>query len=412
MINLTLFNRHWEKDFVYNIPKKRDLFHDILKFLPKKYIISIVGLRRTGKTTIMKQLIDYLVIQKIPRQNILFYSFDDPQELGDVINEYIRLSAKEIGKDKIYLFIDEIQKLKDWQDKIKIYYDNYPNLKFIISGSSSLFLKKSESLAGRIKEFELEPLSFREFLFFKEKQDLIENQKIFAQKLKEECESYILRQFIEIINEDIETINWYVESLARKIIFEDIPAVYPIEKPQILFKLLKIISSRPGMLIDYKNLASDLKINEKTISNYVDFMEQAYIFYKIYNFSKNLLTSEKKLKKEYLKTTSFCISENKDIALLIENCIITQTKAKFFWRENLEVDAIIILDKEIIPIEIKYKDEIKQREIKGIIKFIEKFKIKRGIIITKNYERKTGQFIYIPAWKFLLNKGNLKEILN
>ncbi len=89
----------------------------------------------------------------------------------------------------------------------------------------------------------------------------------------------------------------------------------------------------------------------------------------------------------------------KETARLMENCIITQTKAKFFWRENLEVDAVIIQNKKILPIEIKYKDEVKPKEIKeikGIIKFMERFKVKKGIIITKNYEKKNN-LVFIPA---------------
>ena len=411
MVELTIFNRHWEKDFFYNFSKKRELYEKVLKLVPKKYIISIVGLRRTGKTTIMKQIIDELISQNVPRNNILYYSFDEPGEIEEIMNEYLKISGKELGKEKVYIFLDEIQKVKNWQDKLKIYYDNY-NIKFFISGSSSLFIrKKSESLAGRIIEFELDPLSFKEYLFFNDKTEWFKNQRLFSAKLKEEFESYLFRQFIEIINEDIETRKLYIESLARKIIFEDIPSVYSIEQPQVLLKLLRIISSSPGILINYKSLSSDLSINEKTLSGYIEIMEKAYLLFKIYNFSKNLLTSEKKLKKVYLKSTSFCISDNKDISKLVENCVITQLKLNFFWRRNLEVDGILLKKDKIIPLEIKYKDNIAKKDIKGIIKFMEKFKIKKGIVLTKNNKSETKNLIFVPVWEFLLNKDETERFL-
>jgi predicted AAA+ superfamily ATPase len=67
----------------------------------------------------------------------------------------------------VYVFFDEIQKVSDWQSKIKIYYDLYPNIKFILSGSSSLYLQKTESLAGRMFEEYIKPLKFSEFLRYK-----------------------------------------------------------------------------------------------------------------------------------------------------------------------------------------------------------------------------------------------------
>ncbi len=402
MIELTFLNRHWEKGFNYNFPKKRLLYEKIIPFLNKRFIISIVGLRRTGKTTIMKQIIDYLT-KNINRKRILYYSFDEPAELKEVIENYLKISGYSV-EDKLYMFLDEIQKVEDWQNKIKTYYDNYPNIKFIVSGSSSLHIrKKSESLAGRIVEFELEPLSFKEYLIFKEKEDWVNDQKLFANNLREEFEKYIFRQFIEIIDEDLETIKQYVESIIRKIIFEDIPFIYPVEQPQVLLRVMQIVANNPGMLLNYKNLSSDLNINEKTLSNYIEYMEKAYLLDKLYNFSKNLLTTEKKLKKVYLKTSSFCTTSFSNLNKLIENSVVIQLKSNFFWRQNFEVDCILVNDKEIIPLEVKYKDDIKQKDIKGIKKFIDKYDIAKGFILTRNLEKEEGNLKYIPVWKYLLN---------
>ena len=182
-------NFHWKEGFFYNFSKKRKLFNKLVKEIKSQQIISLIGLRRTGKTTILKQLIDYLIQEKVKRENIIFYSFDENQpKIADVIQDYENSVGKTIleTKERIYIFLDEIQKLKNWQNQIKYYYDNYKNIKFFVSGSSSLFIKKQtqESLAGRIYEFILEPLSFDEFLIFRNRDDLLKKPDLLQDSIK------------------------------------------------------------------------------------------------------------------------------------------------------------------------------------------------------------------------------------
>ena len=137
-----------------------------------RQIILLFGIRRAGKTTLMHQLIDHLLRdQQVDPFRIVYFSFD-LQELGleGILESYELEILKQDIRDaeKIYLFLDEIQKLNDWSNKVKILYDQYPNLKIILSGSAALPLQKGtkESLAGRFFEFRVDPLSFNEFLEF------------------------------------------------------------------------------------------------------------------------------------------------------------------------------------------------------------------------------------------------------
>ena len=402
-------NRHWKSGFGYNFPKKRALYSELIPALHQKYLLSVVGIRRTGKTTLMKQLIDELIEKKVPCENILFYTFDEPAEFQEVIDEYLKISSKNLEREKLYFFLDEIQKLEDWQNKIKIYYDHYPNIKIFVSGSSSLFIrKKSESLAGRIREFNLPPLSFREYLFFKGKEELLQKKPMFSSELRRELEIYASRQFIEIIEETEDVAKEYLNTLARKVIFEDIPQVYPLEQPQVLWKLFKIIAQNPGMLLDYHSLSSDLGINEKTLSNYSEFLEKAFLLKKLYNYSPNQLTSEKKLKKVYPSASSFCET---DVTKIMETVVVTQLPCNFFWRRTQEVDGILILDGKAVPLEIKYKNNFRAKDLTGIKKFVEEFNTEKGIILTKDEDKKEGKLHFIPAWKFLAEyEENLPEL--
>jgi len=415
------YNFHWRRGFFYNFPKKRFLFNDIVKEIESKQIISLIGLRRTGKTTILKQVIDHLIkSKKVKREYILFYSFDEEQpKIEEIVTEYETKLGKELLciKDRIYIFLDEIQKLKNWQNQVKYYYDNYQNIKFFVSGSSSLFIKKhtQESLAGRIYEFVLNPLSFEEFLIFKNKGQMLKKKRLFEDTLKKEFLSYQKRQFIEIIDENEERVAKYIKTMIEKIVYQDIPKIFPIENEELLMRILKIIASNPGMLSDYGSLSKELGISRVTLSNYFFYLNESFLIKKLYNFSRNMLTSEKKMKKFYLTTTSFFpfLNNKIDESKLIENLIVAFVDAKFFWRtpQKYEIDVILKEKSKIIPIEVKYKEYISKKDTKNLLRFCEKFNVEEAVIITQSksneeiFKLKSGNKIrikFIPAWKFLL----------
>jgi len=415
------YNFHWRRGFFYNFPKKRFLFNDIVKEIESKQIISLIGLRRTGKTTILKQVIDHLIkSKKVKREYILFYSFDEEQpKIEEIVTEYETKLGKELLciKDRIYIFLDEIQKLKNWQNQMKYYYDNYQNIKFFVSGSSSLFIKKhtQESLAGRIYEFVLNPLSFEEFLIFKNKGQMLKKKRLFEDTLKKEFLSYQKRQFIEIIDENEERVAKYIKTMIEKIVYQDIPKIFPIENEELLMRILKIIASNPGMLSDYGSLSKELGISRVTLSNYFFYLNESFLIKKLYNFSRNMLTSEKKMKKFYLTTTSFFpfLNNKIDESKLIENLIVAFVDAKFFWRtpQKYEIDVILKEKSKIIPIEVKYKEYISKKDTKNLLRFCEKFNVEEAVIITQSksneeiFKLKSGNRVkikFIPAWKFLL----------
>ena len=181
-------------------------------------------MRRVGKTSLMQQMIDYLILEKnIPRDQILFHNFDESIPIPDILQEFIEsLHGNEMNSKTYYIFFDEIQKVADWQSKIKIYYDLYPNIKFILSGSSSLHLQKNESHAGRIFEYYIDPLDFEEFLRYTEKEKILSSPYIYREELSKEFELYLRRQFIDCIYfSDIEVAE-YIQQLKNKILKEDI----------------------------------------------------------------------------------------------------------------------------------------------------------------------------------------------
>ncbi|HIH09183.1 MAG TPA: ATP-binding protein [Candidatus Diapherotrites archaeon] len=410
MVNFEKFNRHWENGFFYPFEKKRAFFGTLQSYLGKKQIVALTGVRRTGKTVLLKQVINHLINSGIERKNILYFSFDEQKpSLDELIGEYLQATSLDIGKDKTFIFLDEIQKLGNWQEQVKTYYDNYENIRFFVSGSSTLFISKKshESLAGRIFILDLPVLSFREFLEFRGKKEISDNPKMFPGQIQKEFASYLKRNFIDIINEDDESAREYLQGIINKVAFEDIPQMFSIENPEKLKALITAIYSSPGMLINYENLGNDLALSSKTAEKYLFYLTQAKIVKKIYNYSKNFLTSEKKSKKAYITAPCMCfLNDEADITKIVENTVCIAGNYDFFWRtpQKDEIDFISKKGPVIIPIEVKYSNTLHPKDFNAIKKFSKKNKINASIIITKEKEGANQTTKTVPAWKWLLEQ--------
>jgi len=439
-MNLIRFNHWWRQSRVNTafLGKPRKALKQILPYLEKRQILILKGLRRVGKTTLLYQLIDYLINEKnILPYRLLYFSFDEiVEDIDEILQYYTREILREDllkSKVKCYLFFDEIQKLENWPDKIKIIYDLYPNIKILISGSASLGVIKGakESLAGRSFEFEIRPLDFGEFLKFRKVSYDEKRINIFKERLRQEFDLYLNNSgFIEMIDEDnLEIIRKYFkESIMERVVYRDIPEQFDINNPNLLYRILYILADKPGMLVEYKNIASDLKSDQRTIAQYFEYLKWCFLIKQLYRFSPNFLTSEKKLKKYYLAYPSITLALRGEISpenkgRIIENLFVTQTDGNFFYRSASKEEVDIILDPQRIsflaenidyneykrigiPLEVKYSNRISARDLRGMKSFMKKYEVKRGYIISEDYEEELifdwGQIFIIPAWKFLL----------
>ena len=414
-MNIIDINPWWKTGKVkkeIKLSVKRDLFSEILKYIDNKQAIIINGLRRAGKTVLMHQIIDYLLEKKkIDPLKIFYYNFDlGKKPIQELLEEFKEVTGINLKKEKVWIFLDEVQKMEGWEEIVKAYYDNY-NIRFFLSGSSSLIIEKKtkESLAGRAFTFKINPLNFIEFLKFADLKLEKKKIKLYEEEIKDLLKQYLLTGgFPEIAFwKDKEKIIKYIkESIIDRVVFIDIPKVFKVEEPELLLKLLEIVSSNPGAIIEYDNLASDLNRDRKTISNYLFYLERAFLIQKLYQFSKNLLTSEKKLKKFYPSNIGFSLIYDVDVTKKVETLVVNNTEARFFYRKRLEVDIIKIINKKILPIEVKYKTKINVKEIRGILEFMRKFELSKGLVVTKDYENeeriKGKKIKFIPLWKWLL----------
>ncbi|MDP3027634.1 MAG: ATP-binding protein [Nanoarchaeota archaeon] len=412
------FNHWWLKEKVDSelaLPFKRDIYSEIEKHIDKRFISALVGLRRVGKTTTMYQLIQKLIETKIDRRNILFFSFDEVSaKLNEVLETYKEIHNKDFREEKIYIFLDEIQKCSGWENELKKYYDLYPKIKFIISGSESLFIRKKtkETLAGRIFEFTLTPFTFREYLKFN---NVKEEDFRYETKIKPFFNKFAEKGgFPETFSfETDKDFKEYIRALVvDKIVYKDIPIMFKLEYPDFLRVLLELISTNPGMYIDYQSLSRQFEKDRRVIKDYINYLKESFLITLLGNYRKGSITTLRKKKRAYPADNALTYLykpkiEEDFFGRMIETLAVNKLRASSFWKNGGEIDII----HRDIPIEVKYQEKINSEDFKPIKEFMKKFNKKEGLMLTKNEEKEIkfeeGIIKLVPVWKWLLENKKL-----
>ncbi|MFA6160265.1 MAG: ATP-binding protein [Parcubacteria group bacterium] len=461
--DLALKNPWWSDNNEYKIEevawKKRELYDEIIANLQHSLMLNIIGLRRVGKSTIIKQVIGELLSQKKNPKNIFYFLFDFSSQiqkaefLDEVLSVYFRdiLNKPDLALDEqVYVFFDEIQYIKDWQSVLKKFYDlSGKKIKFIVTGSQSVLLKGKhrESLAGRIFDFYLSPLSFREFLLINhakvkifEKFDLFKLPKQFGglgiydanfgRDIARISREYITTgQFPETRNiPDVEKKHEYVaESVIGKVL-DDCIRIFKIEKTNE-FKLIAYqLINNTGSIFELKNIGREVGVSFLTLEKYIEYLKEAYVVEILYKYHKSLIKRGRILKKIYTPCINFVCALNhfnashidevpQAFGKIIENAIYNILNQKYkgnkvnsilsFWRQNeKEIDFLINEGGNKLPVEVKFSNKVMPKDIEFLVDYVKKNKLKVGIVITKNeLDRKeiNGKTIYyIPYYLILL----------
>lgn len=408
---LKLSNPWWTENFKVEF-KEREIYKEIQKFMSLPQIIALTGLRRVGKTTLMFKLAEDRIRTGFDPKNIIYFSFDEFREIEirDVMNAYEEVVEKDFKEGKYLLLLDEIQKLGNWDDQLKRTYDLFgKNIKIIVSGSESLLIRKKskETLAGRMFDFKVEPLSFKEFLRFKgtnfEPVGLYEKELF--QQFKEFCVTLGFPELVGIREKDVIK-KYAVESIVERVLYRDMPRLFKIRDISVIESLLDMFMEEPGQLVEISSLAKELKISRQTLSNYLTYLEESFLIRKLYNFSRSRRKVERKLKKYYPTVISVDVLFNEDDlskSKVLEWLVVNQLKAEFFWRDPYKNEVDVVLpNKKLTPAEIKYG----KISFEGLLAFMNKFKVSKGYVISLSQEREQEiaekKISVLPAYKFLL----------
>ncbi len=394
--------------------KKRFFYSHFEKLVfDTKQISAIIGMRRVGKTVILKQILAKVLERK--KELPLYFSFDqeifasEENSLKLILDYYLKTILKtpihKINK-RVYIFLDEIQLVPYWQDILKRYYDLNQNLKFIISGSASLFLqeKSKESLAGRIFELYLPPLLFEEYLKFS--QDNLPDKEI-------QFEDYLnFGQFFELLElKDKERkLEFLREWVLGKVLERDLPLFVKVSDLRIFRLLFNIFLQTTAQNVVLKNLAKDLEISVTSLSNYLKVLEKSFLLFPIFNLAGSFVRRERRLRKVYPSSSNFLsllVEINQDLGKKAESYVAFVLKyffkkeVYFFKQRGVEVD--FILPEKKIAIEVKYQNRVHNDDFRNLRTVMRRKKYKKGYLFTKNFSDKRvfpeGQIICLPVFK-------------
>jgi len=347
--------------------KKRLLFDEISKQINHKNAIVIVGSRQVGKTTLMKQIFD-----EVESRSKLWFDFDNPLDQKifediDYKNIYERiLKMVNNNKERLFIFIDEIQNYPEITKVIKYFIDYY-GVKFIVTGSSSFYLKNlfPESLSGRKFLYQLSPLSFREYLYFRDKivradaiisdiNNVIKNYDyLLCKKLESDYEEYLkFGGFPEVVLiNDNETKKQILKNIFASFFEKDIQIIADYKNIRELRDLILLLVPRVGSLIDVTRISSELGISRVKIYSYLEFLEKTFMIKLISKFSKGIDRSVAGGKKIYFNDTGIlnAIGYVND-SQLFENAVVNQL-APFgelsFYNKKNKAEIDVILNKRI-----------------------------------------------------------------
>ncbi|HCB68837.1 MAG TPA: ATP-binding protein [Persephonella sp.] len=368
------FNPWWEEEFKINFIDRPKYTIPLLSSIDKPSIEIITGLRRIGKTSIMKILINKLINEKNVQPNRIFfisldfYKLEDLSVL-DIVEEYLKLQKIPFS-ERIYLFLDEITYKKDFSVQLKNIYDLYNAKIFVSSSSASVLKDKKAYLTGREKITEVLPLDFDEFLNFKE----IKIKKADKHLLKAYFEDYMKIGGIPeyVLTEDIE----YIKQLVDDIIYKDIIAMHNIKEKTAVREFFFLLMERAGKQLSLNKISKVLGISVDTAKRFFEYFLDTYIIYAIERCGK-LNKRLKSPKKIYAGDVGIrnMITGFRDLGAVFENLVflkIKNRKSCYVLHDGIELD---FLTEDKILIEAKYERDLNEKQLKLFNEYPAKEKI-------------------------------------
>ncbi len=400
-------------------------FYPLVADTSVRRAVILMGPRRVGKTVLIYHSIARLLREKITPQKIIYISIDTPIYSNRSLEELFHLSLQALNTTEwdaegYYVFFDEIQYLKDWEVHLKSLVDSYRQCKFIASGSAAaaLKMKSHESGAGRFSDFALPPLTFYEYIDFKQAHALISLQDELSR-----CSSidiHALNQhFFDYINyggypeavfssrvRDDQT-HYIKNDIIDKVLLRDLPSLYGISDIQELNRLFMYIAFHSGSEFSYETLSKEAGMRKETIKKYLTYLEAAFLI-KVLNRVDRRAQLMKRVTsfKIYLTTPSlYCAlfspidPDSAQLGNIIETAVIAQWLQADYgeiyyaaWnrgREKGEVDLVQFdprTQRVTHCLEIKWSDRYvdKPHDLKSLQRFLEDNpSIANGIVTSK-----------------------------
>lgn len=401
--------------------------------LELKKIITLIGVRRSGKTSILYNMINQLC-QRVDISQIIFVNFEDERldlktdELDYIIQSYRELYP-ENNLNNCYFFFDEIQNVSGWEKFIRRVYDTISKNVYVTGSNSKLLSTEiATSLRGRTLSFEVYPLSFIEYLSFKDIDTDMYSSKNLAY-IKNAQNQYLKNGgFPETVFIGEQYKDQILQEYFNVMLYKDLAERYGIKNTIALKFFLKRIMVSTTKQISINKIYNDLKssgikIGKNTLYDFLDYVQNIYLALTLQRYDKSIINKELGEKKIYSidiglnNAIEYKFSDNLGKAL--ENAVFLELKRTvkelFYYRDQAsECDFIILNNSKVTnAVQVCYElddAETKKREIKGLVNACQKFNLTTGTIISNDTEEQITQnniqISITPFYKWQLRPGH------
>lgn len=387
----------------------------------RRQVEILVGSRRVGKTTILRQVMAGLLSSGISPKDICYLALDHPALAATPVSGHLKAFRKMFMHNRgrmLYLFLDEIQDSPDWEAEMKALYDT-ERLKIFCSGSTSaLITRQGGKLTGRQIVTTVFPLSFAEFLLFRGVTPSLAEDYRYESLVEEYLAAGGYPE--QVLSPSHE----YLASLLDDILARDLVRLFPVKKPLVLRDLMRLISASTGSRISFNRLSKLLGISLDTAKEYVGYLDSAFLVATMEKWSTSHSERIYAQKKLYLCDTGIktLFTGARDEGSRAENAVFMQLKrigiaTGYYAESELEVDFIVGTPMEPLPIEVKMLDalDMGDKRMAGLRMFLRRHPAaKRALVVSRSASatREIGDITVeaVPLWKFLLNPRQSLDI--
>ena len=400
---------------------KRELYIEKIKpFIDKDIIKVLTGIRRSGKSVMLKLIMEELKQNKIDEKQFININFENliNRELttADKLHEYILKKASEIKK-KYYIFLDEIQEVKDWEKCINSLRVNEEyDFDIYITGSNAKLLsgELSTYLAGRYVEFVIYPFSFKEFLeTLKSIQQDVSTREAFQKYVK-----FGGMPFLYNLAFEEEASLQYLKDIYSSIILKDITQRNKIRDTDLLERVISYLIMNVGNNFSATSISKffkseNRKVSVETILNYIKAAEESFLIYRVSRDDligkKVLNVNEKYYIADHGMREAILGSNQRDINQIFENIIYLELLRKGYnvrvgKLDNLEVDFVCTKGNEKIYVQVAYllaSPETIEREFTSLEKIDDNYP--KYVISMDEFDMSRNGIIHINIIDFLMN---------
>lgn len=418
-------NRLLEKD----LGMRREMLEHILKKIALRETIVISGVRRSGKSVLLRQIVRHT--NSFKETGFFYINFDDERLDGFALKDFNALWEEFLitgmPKNSVFAFVDEIQEIKGWEKWVSRMYE-FENVKFFITGSNARLLSSEIStvLTGRNLTYQIFPFSFKEIVNANNLKASNDTKEIAMIKS-------LFRDYLEFggfpevwLKKEKELLSGYYNDIINR----DITERYKIKNKKLFREFISYIISCYGKYITYHKLKNVFNLKSvNTAKKYFGFAEEAFLIYSLESYSSALAEIVKAPRKCFVIDHGLAdylsLKSGESLSSRYENIVfielkrmqsLNQSMQAYYWKnaQGHEVDFLVKEGnavKQLIQVCYSISDQkTKDREIRAILKASQELKCNNLLILTEDYEAEEdaewfgmkGKIVFVPLWKWLL----------